>query len=258
MDIIVHECSRCKKRHISSVNMRRHVKTRLCEGAQVLHRRGRISILDDQGNPISEETEDTALSTTTQTQIRAKPGPRAMDIAFLMKDRLPAYDEGDDERIDRVFEEPDILENLLNIRDVTAVAPYVFNKLWGKDAPDRFQSFGMYGGKVHEVSNDGTVVCRGRLTKSFVREIVCYILDFVKTVLTVSLPARCPDGDSRSARLEAIIRGNGDGSGATIRDILERTEAYRKARGSLVSLGRAIEDAFIAGCASNMWTPYAD
>lgn len=229
--------------------MRRHVRdTKRCKDSELVERHGTV-VFDDHEN----------LVVDSASMPRTKPGPKTLDIAGFMSDRVAAYDEGDDDRIDHLFETSGLLDSFFDLRSVRDVAPFLFKNLWGSLAPQRLRSFGRHRNSIFEVVSDGAVSDRGPLRKKLVREMIIYIHEFARTILTVCVPARCSsEGMHRADRLLSLIDETFCG-GVTIRDALERSDTYVKERNQTFrAFIDSIEGTMLAEFSRHVWTPYCD
>lgn len=204
MHITVYECSACGKRHWDGTNMRRHITTARCHGATLHERLGIVTIALDAVLP---------------------PPPHPPPSPELLAGCVPTYDGGDETRIDLVFASPDVVERLLNIWDVCRVAPLMFEALWSERAPAHVQSIALHKDLVYEVESDGSIVCRGRPRKKYIRALTAYVIEFTRAVLRYSVPVRRPQDTRRATRvLDALERA--DAKGVTLQDALDRNATY--------------------------------
>lgn len=247
MHIIVYECSSCKKRHYDSTNMKRHVKTKQCADAQLTPLPGKI-ILDDDHTPAP-------VRDSLRPAVRSRPGPKPFDITAAMQGRVPAYDDGDDDRIEALFEDRHALDELLKCESVSRIAPCLFGHLWGRRAPEHLRSIAKHRNSVYEVSGHGCVSDRGPTRRKYIRELVSYIQELARTILTISVPARYPEASERAEYLLEKLNVTCDG--ATLKDVLERSETYAKTRPpALTKLAGEIEGAMLTEFTREVWTPY--
>jgi hypothetical protein len=247
MDITLYECSKCKTWHHEQSKLRKHLaQSTECAGAAISRKRGRVLFDEAQASAATEQ----------QTK-RHKPGPKPFDVEERMSGRIAAFDDGDDERVDYLFDTPGLLDELLDsVTSVHLVAPFMLRVLWGKHAPERFRSFAVYRNCVYEMSGAGCVTNRGPLRKKFVRELTKYILDLVETILTVSLPARQPEKSDRARRLLSQLNMVYI-QGITLRDGLERNALYLKYKNqNLSNFVDQVESAMYAAFSRHVWTPY--
>lgn len=229
--------------------MRRHVGTKACHGSQLITRNGRI-VIDDC---IEREHDDLS----TREVKRSKPGPKPFDILGVMQDRVPTYDDGDDDRIEAFFAKEDNVRELLHLHSVDRIAPFLFKVLWGKDAPENIRSVAMHRNSVFEVSGYGVVSNRGPLRKRYIRELVVYIHELARTLLTLCLPSRYPESTRMAHDIVAML-DTSSADGISVKDGLERSELFIKTRPRCIaSLVDRIEGAMFAEFSREVWTPYS-
>lgn len=193
MLIAVYKCSRCNKMHYDKSNMRRHIRNMhgTCHDATLEKLSGVVVV------ETSTATTIVPTAATTGTEPRAKPGPKPINLAATWRGRLPAFEGGDDERIDAVFA-TDVIDTLL---DATAddIPVLLYMALWSNQAPECLQSLIMFRNTVHEIetldeeTGEITYVSRGTVTKRFVRDMAVYILELAYAIAKDSIPSRRPD-----------------------------------------------------------------
>lgn len=140
---------------------------------------------------------DPAVRSHHETIPRVKPGPKPVDLSEALRGRIPAFDDGDDERIDYIFAHG-LIEDLLTMR-CDDIPLFLFNALWSKQAPEHMHSLVLYRCTVYEVTElddeTGNVEYSARcgLTKRFAKEMAVYTLELAYAIAKDSVPARIPE-----------------------------------------------------------------
>jgi len=215
IDVVCYRCSGCGKFSTDAGNMRRHVETKACSGATLSTLAGTLRIAAEPGG-----------GGGGGGARYAKPGPKAVDVSAAMLDRIPAWDDGDDRRIDRVFGEATAISTLLatSLPDIPSV---MFDLLWSRNAPREFQSIVVHRGGIVEAGSE--VAFKGALTKRYIRAMALYMLVLCTAICDVCVPARLPGAVERARRVSNAISKD-HGGGLTIHHALERTDTYMRAR----------------------------
>lgn len=205
MYIAVYKCMGCGKMHYDKSNMRRHVHV-VCRDA-CLDKLSGVVVVDAASSTIT--TSPSSLENHIMPP-RAKPGPKPVDVAAAWRGRIPAFEGGDDERIDAVFA-TDLVDALLDVH-VDDIPVLLYDALWSARAPEPFQSLIMYRNAIHEIetlddeTGDISYVSRGTLTKRFVRDMAVYTLELAYAIAKDSIPSRCPDKAPRAMALLQRLR----------------------------------------------------
>lgn len=232
MHIIVYKCTGCGKMHYDKSNMRRHIHV-VCRGASLEKFPGVVVV----------ECAPLAVPSLT----RAKPGPKPVDIAAAWRGRIPAFEGGDDDRIDAAFASG-LVDRLL-AADVIDIPVMLFDALWSTRAPEPFQSLIMYRNAIHEIDrlDDETgeiaYVSRGTLTKQLVREMAVYTLELAYAIAKDSVPTRCPEKRAEAAALLGRLRAPaGRDTDGSLRELLKQNSPDAARAVSM------LRDAMVARC----------
>lgn len=135
-----------------------------------------------------------------------------IDIAERLRDRVPTYDDGDDERIDHTFA-TGFIRDLLTARTLDEIPAAMFRALWSREAPRHLQSLVLYRNCLYEITShdpetgDITYEMRGGgITKKFLREFAVYTLDLAESIARNSVPLRTPDLQPAAARFLGLLK----------------------------------------------------
>lgn len=244
MIIAVYKCTGCGKMHYDKSNMRRHVHV-ACRDASLEKVSGVVVVGD-----VPADSVHVSNMSNTRSGHRAKPGPKPVNVALAWRGRIPAFEGGDDDRIDAVFA-TGLVDALLDA-SVDDIPVLLYDALWSARAPEQFQSLIMYRNVVHEIetlddeTGEITYVSRGTLTKRFVRDMAVYALELAYAIAKDSIPSRCPD---KASKAEALLHRLCDGPD-TLRDLLKAgTKSPRVTR--VMALLRDAMTARFPTCFSN-------
>lgn len=145
------------------------------------------------------------------------PKPELVSLGTIMRGRIPARDDGDEARIEYIFNTHGILESMLNahIEDLPSV---MFTRLYGKTSPRNFRSIFLLRNAilnqrmVYEVPREdfepGEALEHAKsnctsLTRTYATDLAKYVLALVESIFLVSVPLR-------ARHLETKARAYGD------------------------------------------------
>lgn len=208
----IYVCSKCMKASPDNSNIRRHVAS--CgEGATLQKKRARYEIIDD-------DNDDDVIGDNSCATENASPSMPHVQ-------RRPAFDDedADDARIEWLFEDSKrgCLKHLLNEKDITRLPAKLFDLLWGRNAPEEFQSVWSSKGKLHRVlTEDGTCT-----HNDFNRDALCdtatSLLEFMYSVATHSVPVRRPEwSEDAEACLKRLGETREMDGNLTLREALKK------------------------------------
>jgi hypothetical protein len=224
MDITLHKCTACSKMHWDRGNMLKHVASQACRGAHLVPVSGRVVVEDGQDQ--------------SQQERRNKPGPRPINIPELLRDRIPAFEAGDEARIDFVFAGiGDLADRLLDALP-EHVPNLMFREIWSSVAPLKFQSIVLARGILHEVLGDNTVASTrkalsgGFMTQAFVREFAIYTVELAHHICKYSVKARRPEWAERASAQESRLEPFVD----ALRGVYSTIKEERPTPSSIVSM----------------------
>jgi hypothetical protein len=252
LDIALFGCSKCSKVGWDSSNMKRHVNSTACMHGTLMQFKGKVvyTLPTAHQNDENIETENETIPPTLPSspaghdgyvdelngarldsiclhpaqplrplQQSRKRGPKTESIRDILSGRIPARDEGDEARIDYIFDTPGVLESMLNahIDDLPSV---MFVRLYGSSAPNRFRSIVLLRNAVlnqrmaYEVPCDDafdedeagdaeTVYESTLMTRAYATDIAKYVLALAESIFLVSVPIR-------ASHLRAKARVYGD------------------------------------------------
>jgi hypothetical protein len=217
MFIAVYKCSRCNKMHYDKSNMRRHLRS-ACRDA-TLEKLSGVVVVGITSTTATTTNPTMPTDGTQSTPPRAKPGPKRINVASAWQGRIPAFEGGDDERIDAAF----ALGVVDTVLDAAAddIPVLLWDALWSTRAPESLQSLIMYRNAIHEIETLDeetgaiTYVPRGTVTKRFVRDMAVYILELAYAIAKDSIPSRCPEKIPRATALLERLRED------SLRDLLK-------------------------------------
>lgn len=196
-------CTVCGKVSQDHANMKRHVLNKTCsENGAMLHK---FTVdVDVDWSPLMQQQ---------QQQPLICGGRRRAVPSEVMRGRLPSRDGGDDDRIDLLFSLPSSYIKELLKMPTEDVPAFLFETLWGVDAPKKFWSMcrtreGMV--EVEESNDDeeegggAAVKCSQPhpLTREYLVDVVEYLLEFADAVFRASVPVRHKE-DSLAAQMAA-------------------------------------------------------
>ena len=179
-------------------------------------------------NPGIEEMPAAHAENANNALVRPRPDPRATlpprkrgpnpeSIGTIMRGRISARDDGDEARIEYIFNTRGVLESMLNshIDDLPSV---MFARLYGKASPHNFRSIFLLRNAnlnqrmVYEVPREdlepdealeyAKANCAS-LTRTYAADLAKYVLALAESIFLVSVPLR-------DNRLETKARAYGD------------------------------------------------